>query len=687
MHSSPIHKAPGLIVLLPFMTGIIVAKHFEIAKTTIIFSTILCFFILFIFQFIKIRKRSFSNHLFLFFSIITISLLGIYRFQSTSKIYEFEKPMKAEFCATITCNPIEKENSYRIDLIVDSLYIKSETKALNIGTIAYFAKSEDAKKLLPGECIRFKSELKAPAPPLNPEGFDYKTFLYEQNIFATCYVSSENWEKLDYKHFTLKIAASRVQNYVVEILKTQNYEKEELALISALTVGYKQLIDTDQRESYMISGATHVLAVSGLHVGIIYIFLLQVFKIFGNGKKRKFCRTILIVILLWCFAFITGLTPSVARATLMFSMVALGQITGQQSNTFNTLFLSAFILLFINPKLISSLSFLLSYTALLGILAFQPLIAKFLIEKCRIPKFLGELTAVSIAAQIGTSPLSIHTFNAFPNYFIFTNIWIIPLVYIIVNGAVILILISLINIPSGFISIPLEWALKLMNFGVDWISNLPYALSNYIYIDKVSVMLFYILMILLLFAINNNSKRYLLCTIICIFILLTHNFLSLYNEKDVQKLYAFSNRENFNISAQQGLKSNILHDINTELEMPDYFIKRFLSKRNLSIGDIKQSYESYNVKRVNDFILTPNALYATYSSNLEKHSRPIKLEALFIVNEEPQNIYKLYETLKFNTLVFHQKPDKHINYFKSFCHKNKIRLHLLYQDGAYIMPL
>ena len=194
-------------------------------------------------------------------------------------------------------------------------------------------------------------------------------------------------------------------------------------------------------------------------------------------------------------------------------------------------------------------------------------------------------------------------------------------------------------------------------------------------------------MIFLLFAIHYHTKKYLLNTIICTLILLLHNFHILYKEKDVHKLYVFSNRNAFNICAQQGLRSNIIFDTEEDLIMPDYFIKHYLAKKNASINEIDLNYQNYNLIRNENFIITPKHLYATYSPKLEKYSKEMTVEALFIIDDEPKNIYKLYENVKFRTLIFQKRPEKHINYFSSFCKKNDIKLHLLYEDGAYISPL
>jgi len=687
LHTSPLHKAPGILACIPFAAGILLHQHIHLDYAHLqIITGIVCASLI-VFQGIKISGRSHLNSLLLLLYLLMFLLLGLLRFFQVDKHNTFEGPIYGHFVATVRSAPIAKNKSYRVDLRLDSVILKQTSQALNTNIIAYLEKTEEAQRLLPGKRIEITSSLQAPMEAMNPGDFDYKSYLQRQEIFATCYLSQEDWKNIEGESYTIRIAAARIQNYVVNLLEAQNYGPKELALVAALTVGYKQMIDQDQRAAYVSSGATHVLAVSGLHVGIIYVFLMRIFKTLGTNKKLIILRTFFIIILLWCFAFITGLSPSVTRATLMFSLVALGKMSKQNSSIYNTVFMSAFLLLFHNPRLIYDLGFQLSYSAVLGIVSLQPYFSALFQQKMHLPKNLAELMAVSMAAQIGTAPISIHTFHCFPTYFLLTNIWIIPLVTIIVNGAVFLILLSLSPLPTWPIAKPLEWALKGMNGGVEIISHLPHALHSNLYIDQWTMGLIYASLIFFILALNYHSKYYLRGTLILIMLSLIYNFYKIESGKDQMQLYAFNDRKTFNICARQGMRSDIIIEEDKSLTPPNHFIQHFLARRTMKGSTFGTNYHNNNLQIYKDFILSPSALYAIYSPQLEASSGKIKVEALFINKEEPQSIYRLHERLKFKTLILYQRPQKHINYYLNFCEKNKIKLHRIYEDGAYVAAL
>lgn len=685
MASSSIHKAPAFIVCLSLITGILLQHYYQVNNTVVIVGFIIGTLVLVISQFFKIKRRSQLNIIYLTSIIILFIALGNMRYGDTNRTNRFEKPIKATFTATLLEIPVKKANSYGVEILIDSAYSDSSHYCVNAKAIAYIQKSPKIPLLKPGERIRFSSILNTPSGQLNPEDFNYKIYLERYHIFATCYIRDGDWQLLDDELFTLRIRAARIQQRVVSIFESFHYDKEELALISALTVGYRDLIEKDQRMAYVSSGATHVLAVSGLHVGIIYLFILRIFRLFGKSRKIVIIRVIITIITLWCFALITGLSPSVTRASVMFTLVSIGSAGKQKSSIFNTIFLSAFILLFINPQLLFDIGFQLSYAAVLGIVAFQPYFSTLFNEKWHIPKFLADLMAVSMAAQIGTAPISIHIFNCFPTYFILTNIWIIPLVAIIVNYAIILILTSLTGVSfAGILSIPLHILLKIMNGGVKIISQLPYSLSEHLYIDRITVLLLYFSIIMLIMALDYHSKNYLFMVFSSIIVALSLNIYQQEQQKTHNQLFVFYDREGFNIAAQQGLKSHIISD-NKEIHEPTYFIHHYLSKKNQNKTSINDKHNiHHNLLHYNDFIITPKHIHAIYSQELDLHSGSINITSMIINKSEPKSIYYLYKTIHFKTLVIYQRPEKSIGYYRRFCEKYGINMHLVYKDGAYI---
>lgn len=687
MPISQAHKAPTLIACIPLMIGIQLSKLYDIPIQFCYYTLIALIISLIGIQFIKTRRRSALNIFHLFLIIAIFFIIGFFRHQQVNKENDFEGPIKAKFTAIVLNAPIEKSKTYRVDLLVDSAYVESKAYPLSVNIIAYIAKSSEFENLTPGKIISFESLLNPPSEMKNPEDFDYKAFLQRKSIYATTYIPSDSWQILKKEHLSFKILAARVQCNVVDILKNLNYEEKELAVLSALTVGYKQLIDNDQRQAYIAAGSSHILAVSGLHVGILFLFLSRIFSILGKSRRSVMLRLILIIILLWCFAFITGLTPSVTRATLMFSLVSIGVAGRQRSSIFNNIYLSAFILLLINPHLLFDIGFQLSYSAVLAIVALEPYISSFFINKLRIPKFFSELMAVSIAAQLGTAPISIHAFNCFPNYFLLTNIWIIPIVGVIVNASIIVILLAFLGLPTGWIAIPLGWLLKIMNFGVEFISSLPNALNSFLYIDILTVVLIFTAILFLIFALESHSKHYLYSILTVIIVTISYNIYSIEKGKDKQQLMIINDKKSFNICVRQGLRSNVLMERDSSFKMPSYFTHHYLAKHTINAEFFSDYYHNYNLMQYRDFIITPQHLHCIFSHSIERYSAHMEVSSLILHKEEPTNIYRLYERFRFSTLVIYQRPEKHINYYRNFCKKNGIKLHLVYKDGAYYSSL
>ena len=689
MASSPIHKSPALIACAAFIGGILLQTHHAFSSGHILLFSGISAGIILLLQLIPTRRFSFANTLHLFFIVISFVTLGALRLQLKSHPPEFNQVLSAQYTATVNAVPQEKPKSYLVKLIIDSVNTNATTYLLKQEVLAYVEKSPEVTSLLPGQRISFRGVLKPPTKALNPNDFDYKNYLARQEIYATTYIKTDDWQQLEGVHYTLRIRAARIQHSIVKLFESLDYEDDELALISALTVGYKQKIEPDQRQAFIASGATHILAVSGLHVGIIFVFLTRFFKLIrANSKHLTWIRIGAIILLLWGFAFITGLTPSVCRATIMFSLVSIGTLSRQQNCIFNVIFLSAFLLLIVNPFSIYDVGFQLSYLAVLGILAFQPYFSAFFTNKAQLPKSLSDLMSVSVAAQLGTAPIGIHTFNCFPLYFMLTNIWIIPLVGLVIQLAIVLIICSFIGLPIAWLAVLLEWSLKLMNFGVYFISQLKNALLDYLFIDNLTVLLMYAMLIVIVLALHFHSKKYLRIAIYLGFVVLSANFSTLNNQTKQQSFYIFHGREGLNLGIQQGLKGYMVIDNpHDQIEMPTYFIQHYLAKSSLNLNFWTKNVRDDNLVKHRDFLLMPKHICAVYGDDISKYTGTIHVNTLVINNIEPIDIYQLYKHFTFDTLVLYKRPKKSINYYKNFCDKSNIKLHLIYEEGAFIAKL
>ncbi|HBH06769.1 MAG TPA: hypothetical protein DDX92_09215 [Flavobacteriales bacterium] len=310
--------------------------------------------------------------------------------------------------------------------------------------------------------------------PKNPYSLDFSSILERRGIFYQGYVpgrdsilviSSNKWSILKW--------AQSVQDRLLNVFKEAGFKDENLALVSALTLGYKSDMQTDQKEAFSKAGVIHVLAVSGLHVGIVLLLLRLTFFWMNKSKGLRTLRSVLILLGIWVFAFITGLSPSVTRASMMFSLFVPFNSAKYRGNSYNTLATSAFILLMIQPNLVLNLGFQLSYAAVLGILIFYNPIYKMLSSRFYAIRKIWSLTAVSIAAQIGTLPLILYYFDQIPTYGLLANLAIVPLVFpFIMLGGLYLLFHAVPFVGDG-----IAWCLNLladvMNFLAVNISNWP----------------------------------------------------------------------------------------------------------------------------------------------------------------------------------------------------------------------
>lgn len=287
--------------------------------------------------------------------------------------------------------------------------------------------------------------------------------------------------------------ANAWQQKLVARYQSMGLTGDALGTISALTLGYKGDLDRGVIQSFQRSGAAHVLAVSGLHTGIVYgliVFLLT----FGRRYKPLYdqtllrcCQSALVLALLWCYAYLTGLTPSVVRSALMLSLVELARLCHRPPFTLNVVFLSMVLILAIRPTDLFNVSFQLSYSAVIAIVAFSSLLTSRQSSATKhqtshithafrkLGRGAFNLVWVSLAAQLGTIPFTLYYFHQLSNYFLLTNLIVLPLATILVPLG--LAVLALGNVP--YLGAVLVWCLQngteLMIASVDWVQSLPYA--------------------------------------------------------------------------------------------------------------------------------------------------------------------------------------------------------------------
>jgi competence protein ComEC len=356
--------------------------------------------------------------------------------------------------------------------------------------------------------------------PLNPGEFDYKQFLAYRNIHHQHFVRPRQtkWIGNDPPN-QWKAWAFRTRIWADHTLAKYIDGSREQAIASALVLGITDGLDNELLSAYGSTGTLHVLAVSGLHISIIYMIILWLLTPLNKSTSGKWAIAIISIVVLWGYAFVTGLSPSVLRAVTMFTFIALAKPWKQKVNIYNSLAASAFFLLWFDPHMIMSVGFQLSYLAVLGIVYMHPKIYQWWEPESRILDEIWKITSVSIAAQIATLPLGLLYFHQFPNYFLLSNLLVIPASFVVLVGGLVILALSSFAWLAKFVGWILAWTVKAMNVIVFTIEGFPFStLENIIMTPFQAVVLAaMIVCILLLFDRRKFYYAWILFALVMLF--------------------------------------------------------------------------------------------------------------------------------------------------------------------------
>tara|TARA_R110002096_G_scaffold72174_9_gene172287 strand:- start:15339 stop:17315 length:1977 start_codon:yes stop_codon:yes gene_type:complete len=480
------------------------------------------------------------------------------------------------------------------------VYNDSTWKELKSEVIIYFS---DSSKISVGDVIAGSSYFKEFSEPLNPAQFNFKQ--YNFNKYRYYFAFEDRVTILDHKQSVNSLAAaSRVK--LEEGFVQMGIQNDELAVLKALTLGDKSEINPDLRSKFAEAGAMHILAVSGLHVGIIFLILSQILNFLGNRNFQRWLKALLLLIGIWAFALLTGFSPSVQRASWMFSFIILATALKRDTNVINSLAASALLLLLIDPNVLFEVGFQLSYSAVLGIVLIYPkLFPLFKTENKWINKVIG-LFVVSFAAQLATMPLSIYYFHQFPNWFLITNLFAIPLAFVIVSGGFILSIVWLLIGNDFYLGTILNKTLQFLNYLVDLSALLPYSAITGIWFQPISILLFYVSAVFFIIFLYFNRKGALLVCLSLIFVVFTFELTLDYKQLHKKKIVFYALKADV-ISVVNGIEAAVF--INDSLL--DYYDQLTVEQHLQSVGITKISWifndldsinhRLFNYRRISDF--------------------------------------------------------------------------------------
>jgi competence protein ComEC len=572
-----VQNIPFLRLTIALVIGIVVGYYFTI-DVKLCFAVLSVFLVLLI---ILINNYKYSYSLFFGLGIqLFFIFLGILVTQQYNKKPVFYE--KGNFSAVVLETPQEKPNSWKSLIQIEGVYYNDSIKPTKELSIAYFAKSPNVKELKAGDVILFSNVPQLITNNNNPYEFDYKKYLALKKIYRQVYLPADQWTKTNQSVLSLRCVAEQIRENLLKIYRKQPIDENEFEILSALTLGYTRELDPETRRVFSSSGAIHVLSVSGQHVAIIFWVITL---LFGFLKNRKSGRTVFMIIsisALWFFAFITGLSPAVMRASAMFTIFVVGDSMHRNSNIYNSFTASAFIILLVNPNNLFDIGFQLSYIAVFGIVYLQPKLEKLITVKGKFIKFFWSLITVSIAAQVATFPVTTYYFGQFPTYFWLTNIFVIPAVMVLVPIGILLLFVSKIYILSYFISLLLNYMIKITYFLLKLIDQLPYSVLE-ISINQIQF-IFIIAIAGSIFIYLNFQKVYLIKASLFFALLLSISaFTTVTKRINHKELIVYNTAKNPAIHLINGKKNYIISEEKIK-EEEKYYFPGTSTKRKLGLN-------------------------------------------------------------------------------------------------------
>lgn len=425
------------------------------------------------------------------------------------------------YLARVYDYPAERENSIKTVLELEYQFGDSlPSRPVTGKVMAYFQKTDSAFALRYGDLIALDAPIGEVAPPMNPGEFDYRAHLMRKGITGQCWLKDANWMDLQTNKANPLYAFSfRFRDRLLLSLQRCGVKDKEFGVAAAILLGYDDSLADEVRKNYVAAGSMHILCVSGLHVGIIYLLASFLLGFLNRKKWQKVLKNSLLLLFVWFYAFIAGLSPSILRATLMISFVIIGEMIHRKGFAINSIAASAFILLCVNPNNLFEIGFQLSYIAVIGIVVLQQPIYRLFYLKNNLLDKAWEITAVALAAQAATMPFTLFYYHQFTTYFWLSNLFMTPISFFVVMGGMLLLLVSwipYINVGLGY----LVWGvLYLMNRLVSWIESLPFSIVKGLYISQFEFVLLLLALLFLLLCLALHRKRMLIAMLLVLLLL------------------------------------------------------------------------------------------------------------------------------------------------------------------------
>lgn len=523
----PWKTAPFIRLLLPLLAGIAAEWYIGIQLWAIITSFSFLGGILILFEFLSIEIRyrlQWLQGLLINLIIATFAMLLVWRSDARNNLHWYGHFYNdsSRLIVHISEPPVEKAKSVKAECVVEAVINNGKLVRATGKIILYLSKDSNTSIPVYGSRVLVSKKLQPIKNSGNPGAFNYERYAAFHQLFHNSFLKKEDWVLLDGKaKNSFRGFIFSMQQYVVKVLHQYIAGSgKELGIAEALLIGYKEDLDKDLVQAYSNAGVVHIIAISGLHLGLIYIMLSWILDRFPVIRKSKFFKVLILLACLWLFALLTGASGSVLRSAVMFTFILIGKNYFRQASVYNSLAGSAFLLLCYDPYLLWDVGFQLSYLALVGIVWLQrPINTIFFIRQKWLAK-IWELSSVTLAAQVMTFPACIYYFHQFPNLFFITNLLAVPLSTVILFAEIILISISSLRVPAIYAGKMITYLLWLMNTFITRLNSVSFSVWDGIFSNIYSTWALYGFVIACCSWLLYRHKKLIHASLVCLLLFL-----------------------------------------------------------------------------------------------------------------------------------------------------------------------
>jgi competence protein ComEC len=674
------------------MTGIVIQYYFEFSLMTVVLNLLINSILFFLFYKLPLHYRYRFQRLQSAFLIVMIISFGMMltRHQDlrNSNSFFLDYYQKGdELLLRIDAPLTEKQNSFTTTATVHSV-IKNKSLLPVKGKLNLtFKKNDTAKNLRYGDLIIIKKSAQSIKNFGNPGEFDNKRYNAFQQTYHQLYLKGNDFKCCNENKGNLlfKTIYALKEKTLIILQNNISNQNGSLGIAEALLIGYKNDLDKEMVQAYSNTGVVHIIAISGLHLGLIYMVLFWLLERMPLVKRNRFVKAIILLSCLWMFSLMTGASASVLRSAVMFTCIIIGNMLNRKSSIYNSLAASAFLLLCYNPYFLWDVGFQLSYFAIIGIVWLQKPIQQLLTFSNYILRKIWEMTSITIAAQIITFPICLFYFHQFPTYFLLSNLVAVPLSTIILFEEIALLCCSGFHSIALFMGKIVETSITLMNNWILIVNKFPRAVIDFIYADMQTTLLLYAVVIMVVFFLLLKKKSYLQWSLLLLTLFSSLQSMAKFKWKHQRFFIVYHLPRNNCIDFVDGEKYQSIADSD------------FLQNNAALRFYVEPSRKSFRVKPKsltpikignNNLMLNFHGKRIAVVNTIIKTNTPVNVDYLVLTGNPKMNIRDLADKFKFQKIIFTASNSLwKIDKWKKECDSLHLHCFSVQDDGAFVVKI